>query len=99
MDIDLNQYQWKNRILIVTAPNQGNEKSEIQIEDFNSYQDMTDERDLILLKNEGDHFEVRLVGKDGGLKNTWSDPVPMMDIFNIIDSMPMRAREMRGMNE
>ncbi|MER0237144.1 DUF4174 domain-containing protein [Fulvimarina sp. MAC8] len=42
-----------------------------------------------------DRFTVILVGKDGGEKNRWSDVVEPQRIFDQIDSMPMRQREMR----
>lgn len=36
-----------------------------------------------------------LVGKDGGVKLQRSEPVALSDIFGLIDSMPMRQREMQ----
>ncbi len=41
-------------------------------------------------------FAVVLVGKDGGVKKVWRDPVDPKGIFTVIDSMPMRRNEMRG---
>jgi hypothetical protein len=41
-------------------------------------------------------FAVVLVGKDGGVKKIWRDPVDPKSIFTVIDAMPMRQREMRG---
>ena len=41
-------------------------------------------------------FAVVLVGKDGGVKKVWRDPVDPKAIFTIIDAMPMRQREMKG---
>ena len=40
-------------------------------------------------------FAVVLVGKDGGVKKTWREPVGSEAIFAIIDAMPMRREEMR----
>ena len=40
-------------------------------------------------------FCLILVGKDGGEKLRRSEPVDLEDIFALIDSMPMRRREMR----
>jgi hypothetical protein len=40
-------------------------------------------------------FTVVLVGKDGGVKLRQSEPVTLAEIFALIDSMPMRQREMR----
>ena len=41
-------------------------------------------------------FFVVLVGKDGSMKKVWRDPVDPKAIFTIIDSMPMRQKEMNG---
>tara|TARA_Y100000588_G_scaffold370343_1_gene440347 strand:+ start:323 stop:772 length:450 start_codon:yes stop_codon:yes gene_type:complete len=41
-----------------------------------------------------DQFVVVLVGKDGGEKGRWDEPVNMGEIFSLIDTMPMRQREM-----
>lgn len=43
-----------------------------------------------------DAFSVVLVGKDGGQKLKRSKPVSALALFGLIDSMPMRQREMRG---
>lgn len=40
-------------------------------------------------------FAVRLVGKDGGVKRSADRPVPMREIYEQIDQMPMRRQEMR----
>ena len=42
-----------------------------------------------------DTFAVLLVGKDGGVKLRRSRPVAPEDLFELIDAMPMRRREMR----
>ena len=40
-------------------------------------------------------FTLVLVGKDGGVKLRRDGHVKMADIFDLIDSMPMRQNEMR----
>lgn len=40
-------------------------------------------------------FRCLLIGKDGGVKLEKDSPVVLKDIFGLIDSMPMRQREMR----
>jgi hypothetical protein len=40
-------------------------------------------------------FSLILVGKDGGIKLKRSDQVDLSEVFGLIDSMPMRQREMR----
>ena len=42
-----------------------------------------------------DQFTVILVGKDGTEKLRRTEPVSMRDLFELIDSMPMRQREIR----
>ena len=39
-------------------------------------------------------FTVLLLGKDGEVKQRWSEPVAAEAIFQLIDSMPMRQQEM-----
>ena len=41
-------------------------------------------------------YEMVLVGKDGGVKRRYSNVVDPQVIFNIIDAMPMRMREMQS---
>lgn len=40
-------------------------------------------------------FSLILVGKDGGIKLKRRDQVDLREVFELIDSMPMRQREMR----
>ncbi len=42
-----------------------------------------------------DAFAVVLVGKDGTIKLQDDHPVPVSSLFELIDQMPMRRREMR----
>jgi len=44
---------------------------------------------------EPDTFMVVLAGKDGRAKLQRDYPIPIRDIFDLIDSMPMRQQEMR----
>ncbi|GAB3993740.1 hypothetical protein GCM10028807_29760 [Spirosoma daeguense] len=37
-----------------------------------------------------------LIGKDGGVKQTYQKPVSSAELFRLIDSMPMRKLEMRN---
>lgn len=43
--------------------------------------------------NPSDGFAAWLIGKDGGIKQTYSKPVATKDLFQTIDSMPMRKQE------
>ena len=44
-------------------------------------------------------FSLILVGKDGGIKLKSKDRVDLSDVFGLIDSMPMRQREMQRKNQ
>lgn len=44
-------------------------------------------------------FTVVLLGKDGGMKQTWHRLVTTREIFGVIDAMPMRKSEMRKPND
>ncbi|MBD2700886.1 DUF4174 domain-containing protein [Spirosoma sp. BT702] len=37
-----------------------------------------------------------LIGKDGGVKQTYQKPIPPAELFRLIDSMPMRKLEMKN---
>lgn len=41
-------------------------------------------------------FRTVLVGKDGGVKRTETQPLAAADFFGTVDKMPMRRQEMRG---
>ena len=40
-------------------------------------------------------FAALLIGKDGGVKQKSSRPIPLADLFDTVDKMPMRRAEMR----
>ena len=44
---------------------------------------------------EAGRFTVLLVGKDGTLKYRFDEPVWPAELYDLIDAMPMRRREMR----
>lgn len=41
-------------------------------------------------------FSVALIGKDGGLKHSWSSPIEADVVFGMVDAMPMRRQETRS---
>ena len=46
--------------------------------------------------NPADNFVGWLIGKDGGIKQTYKEPVAVKDLFRTIDSMPMRKQETKN---
>ncbi len=42
-----------------------------------------------------EEFRGWLIGKDGGIKHTFTKPIAPAELFRIIDAMPMRKSEMK----
>ena len=40
-------------------------------------------------------FRILLIGKDGGVKASYSEVPELSEVFGLIDAMPMRRDEMR----
>jgi len=103
----LSEYQWKNRILLIYSEADSQDVSK-QVKLFNADVAKNLDRNLLLFKTSSkkglekvikdNKFLVMLIGKDGGVKDIFSKPVEMSEIYNQIDSMPMRAQEMRDKN-
>ena len=105
--IELNQYLWKNRIILTFADDQDHpdlirlkvEMNENECEILN--------RDLLHFHFSNDHYfgkltttndqslRILLIGKDGGIKYESSRSVSILLLFELIDSMPMRQDEMQ----
>ena len=79
-------FEERDMALIVVAP--GHELSGAEREKLRADFDVED-----------DAFAVRLVGKDGKVKQRAAEPVPMADLYALIDRMPMRRSEMDAGSE
>jgi hypothetical protein len=110
----LNSLQWKNRPLVIFAPDRDDPRLGKQLDAVQAAQDGFAERDMALvvvtpnvsfsgderrgllrkLEVEEGTFAVCLVGKDGSVKRHSLHPVPIEEIFEQIDRMPMRRSEM-----
>lgn len=124
--MDLSQFQWKNRLLFLFAPDGSNPLfKDLQSEIIAQKTEVKD-RDLVVfeLLERGpsrmnnapmdreaansirdrfaippDTFTLILVGKDGGIKLKHHDRANLKEVFELIDSMPMRQNEMRQKNQ
>ncbi|MGJ3235134.1 DUF4174 domain-containing protein [Marivirga sp.] len=122
----LDDFQWKNRVLIIYSNDQKSAPFEGQLAKISQNKDGYDERDLkvIILKNQkveiwnsneyhlldfqqiikemniddNQAYQNLLIGKDGGVKLREDSPISNEKLFNTIDAMPMRQREMRDGN-
>ena len=117
----LDRFRWRNRILVVSAPDDGNAALRQQLASLAASRSAFDERDLLLVtllddgtSTAGDgeltndevtsirqalgisagSFSLRLLGKDGSVKLSADAATSMDEIYGLIDTMPMRRREM-----
>ncbi len=101
----MTKYQWKKRVLVVNdkAPKDSIAK---QKQKFSLNSQGNRERDLILIFSQKgcdqkslkldfkpDVFKAHLIGKDGTIKATYNQPTAMTEVYQLIDSMPMRQQE------
>ncbi len=93
---DLSQYQWKNRILLITSPSESDNLYRDQAASLLKVYPGLLERDLIVLTRFGEaKFSVTLIGKDGGVKLQREELLSTAELFAVIDAMPMRRAEMQ----
>ena len=108
----LKDYLWKNRVIITFSNSEANSERNLLIQQIEKYQCEYKIRDLVhidLIQGTdqykhisqkffipaGTEFKLLLVGKDGEvkLKTKKSD---LREVFSLIDTMPMRKREMQS---
>ena len=124
--MDLTQFQWKNRLLFLFAPDSSDpsfhhlqnqiidQKSEVEDRDlvvFSVLVQGPSQTDTTALDRQAadsirerfavppNAFSLILIGKDGGVKLKREDPVDLVEVFELIDSMPMRRNEMQQKNQ
>jgi hypothetical protein len=109
--IDLSTHQWKDRVIVIFAPAAADANAVQQRASLEADPQAIAGRDLVVIEVIGDlpnatalrrqygvpvdQFAVLLIGKDGGEKLRAAAPVEPSEIFRLIDSMPMRQREIR----
>jgi hypothetical protein len=124
--MDLTQFQWKNRLLFLFAPDRNHpfykhldrqiieQKSEVEDRDLVIFsillQGLSHMNTTAIDREEADsirdqfmippqEFSLILIGKDGGIKFKRNDQIDLAEVFELIDSMPMRRNEMRQKNQ
>ena len=117
----LQWYQWRNRVLVISAPSSDDTELLEQLAELASTSDEFADRDMVLvtLLDNADSrangckltsaevaaartdlgirpgaFVLKLIGKDGTVKLTASDTTSIKEIYALIDTMPMRQREL-----
>ncbi len=107
-DVDLEEFKWIARPIIVFAETSLDPAFEGQIRHFMDAMDEVVERDIAIIVDTDPQqkselrrtmrphgFMLVLVGKDGMVKLRKPFPWNMVEISGVIDKMPMRQREIR----
>lgn len=103
----LNKMLWKKRVVAIYSNTPYNTKYTKQLDLLAQHQQSLRSRDVVIMLKVGLHkprifsnlypasnFIVALIGKDGGIKKSFTLPVNPKVINGLIDKMPMRQREM-----
>ena len=105
--IELNQYLWKNRIILTFADDQDHpdlirlkaemkeNECEILNRDLLHFHFSNDGKTGNHITTSDQSFRILLIGKDGGVKYESNQYVSLIQLFELIDSMPMRQDEMQ----
>ena len=105
--IELNQYLWKNRIILTFADDQDHpdlirlkvemkeDECEVLNRDLLHFHFSNDGKTGNLTTKSDRSFRILLIGKDGGIKFKSKRSVSLIQLFKLIDSMPMRQDEMQ----
>ena len=105
--IELNQYLWKNRIILTFADDEDHpdliklkaemkeNSCEILNRDLMHFHFSNDGKIGNITITNDQSFRILLIGKDGGIKYESNQYVSLIQLFELIDSMPMRQDEMQ----
>ena len=107
----LRDYLWTNRVIVTLSANESVPERLLLLKQIAQHPCEFRKRDLVhidLLSGSEDYqslserfamagkdFKLVLIGKDGKIK-LHTNAVALEDIFALIDTMPMRKKEMRG---
>ena len=100
---ELAQYQWKHRVIILCGDSHSDSyQKQLNMLSAEELDAKFADRKLILIKDSKEHcddvFKIMLYGLDGGMKLSSSTVVKAQEIFDLIDSMPMRRAEIMRRN-
>ena len=95
---DLSRFQWKKRVLVITADSRQSPILKKQVFAIGAQDDAFEERKLVLVTtiNPSIPFEIKLIGLDGGVKLEQTTILQRKELFSLIDGMPMRKQEIRN---
>mgnify|MGYP001812516447 CR=1 FL=1 len=106
--VDLNEFLWKNRVVVVFALTEADPAYVEQLRLLEARWDQMAERDVVLVvdtdpsamtgirqKLRPRGFMMVIIGKDGGVKLRKPFPWDVREISRSIDKMPLRQEELR----
>ena len=108
----LKDYRWTNRVIVTFSNTEENPDRQFLIQQIRQYPCEYMKRDLVhidLIQGTDEYkrlsqkfsiadrttFKLLLLGKDGEIKLS-TNRVELNDVFSLIDTMPMRKREMQS---
>ena len=106
--IELNQYLWKNRSILTFVEDEHHPDLIKLIAEMKKNNCEILNRELLhfhfsnghkignLITTNDQSFRILLIGKDGGIKYESNRSVSLIQLFKLIDSMPMRKNEMQN---
>ena len=94
--LNLNQYRWQNRIIVTYASNDQHPKLSKLKQEIQENSCGFKNRNLLHfhIADPKENFKIQLIGKDGGIKFEGENR-SLKQIFDQIDTMPMRRNEMK----
>ena len=96
-NLEGNKNEYTERDMVVILINK--DESKISYDGLNVLNKLDYESTLSIRKRFNfDNFNLILIGKDGGVKYNNNEPVKINKIFEIIDKMPMRMKEIKERN-
>ncbi|WP_298843331.1 DUF4174 domain-containing protein [uncultured Roseobacter sp.] len=111
-EVNLSQFQWKNRPVVVFADTENDPAFIEQMELLRARPDALRERDVVVITDTDPAarsdirirlrprgFMLAILGKDGGVKLRKPFPWDVREISRSIDKMPVRQREIRARKE
>ena len=108
----LENYKWKKRIVLLISKEENNFLINAADKFFINQKCKNAERNLELLKvkkdnsmnikktsNFKDKTGIWLIGYDGNIKGYSEDDTLLLNLYNLVDSMPIRKDEMKNFNK
>lgn len=97
--------KWKKRVLLFHSPSADSKNHVTFKRQIKALKTDCDERHITIVKADAatlkslsipeDRFTLLLIGKDGTVKARQSGQIDLKALFTLIDTMPMRQREMQ----